>query len=92
MQEKDILQIVTRLRKLEAKGREVKNEVDGIRALLREEFAARGVYEIKAGRYRVRRVSYERETFDAKHFREHYPDTYATFCKPQTVSRIEVVG
>lgn len=92
MQDKDILQVVTRLRKLEAKGREVKNEVDGIRALLREEFEKRGVNEIEAGRYRVRRISYERETFDAKRFKQHYPDTYSTFCKPQTVSRIEVVG
>ena len=92
MQDKDIIQIVTRLRKLEAKGREVKNEVDGIRALLREEFERRGGNEIEAGRYRVRRISYERETFDAKHFKQHYPDTYATFCKPQTVTRVEVVG
>ena len=92
MQDKDILQVVTRLRKLESKGREVKNEVDGIRALLREEFERRGANEIEAGRYRVRRIRYERETFDAKHFREHYPDTYATFCRPQTVERVEVVG
>ena len=92
MQDKDILQIVARLRKLELKGREVHNEVAGIRALLREEFDARGTNEIEAGRYRVRRVSYERETFDAKGFRQHYPDTYATFCKPQKVERVEVVG
>ena len=92
MQDKDILQIVTRLRKLETKGREVKNEVDGIRALLRDEFERRGADEIEAGRYRVRRVRYERESFDAKLFRQHYPDTYATFCKPQIVTRVEVVG
>lgn len=92
MQDKDILQIVTRLRKLEVKGREVKNEVDGIRALLKEEFTKRGTEEIEAGRYRVRRVRYEREAFDAKNFRRQYPDTYATFCKPQIVERVEVVG
>lgn len=92
MQDSDILYYVTKLRKLETKGREVKNEVDGIRAVLKEEFEKRGTDEIKAGRYRVRRVRYDREAFDAKGFKQHYPDTYATFCKLQTVTRVEVVG
>ena len=92
MHDRDILYYVTKLRKLEAKGREVKNEVEGIRAVLREEFEKRDTDEIKAGRYRVRRVRYEREIFDGKEFRRHYPDTYATFCKSQTVTRVEVVG
>ena len=92
MEDRDVLYYVTKLRKLETKGREVKNEIEGVRVLLREEFDARGTDEINAGRYRVRRIRYEREAFDAKHFREHYPDTYATFCKPQVVERVEVVG
>lgn len=92
MTDKEVVQVVARLRKLEAKGREVKVEVDGIRALLREEFERQEVDEIKAGRYRVRRVSYEREQFDAKHFKSQYPDTYALFSKPVRVERVEVLG
>ena len=92
MQDNEVLYIVTKLRKLETKGREVRNEIEGLRALLREEFDARGTDEIKAGKYRARRVRYEREIFDAKGFRQSYPDTYATFCKPQTVERVEIVG
>lgn len=92
MQDKDIVAVVVRLRKLETKGREVSNEVNGIRALLREEFDARGTEEIEAGRYRVRRVAYTRDVLDTKQLREQKPKTYAAYCKPQTVSRIEVVG
>lgn len=92
MDEQELLQIVTRLRKLEVKGREVKTEVDGIRALLRDEFEARGTNEVKAGRYRVRRIVYDREQFDAKKFREQQPTAYKLYSKPTTVSKIEVVG
>ena len=92
MQDKDILQVVQRLRKLEAKGREVDNEVKGIRALLREEFERRGTNEFEAGRYRVRRIRYDRDTFDAKRFKEQHPTTYMLFTKPQTIERIEVMG
>ncbi len=92
MNEQDLLQIVARLRKLEAKGREVKNEIDGIRALLREEFQARGVTEVQAGRYRVRQTEYERNTFDGKAFREEHPKQYAMYCRLQPCSRIEVLG
>ena len=92
MQESDILQIVTRLRKLEAKGREVDNEIKGIRALLREEFERRGTDEFTVGRYCVRRISYEREAFDAKSFKGDHPKMYKLFCKPQTVTRIDITG
>lgn len=87
-----MLYIVTKLRKLEAKGREVNNEVKGLRAVLREEFDKRGTDEIKAGRYRVRRVRYDRDTVDVKRLREEQPAIYALFMKPHTVERIEVVG
>lgn len=92
MEDKDIQAIVVRLRKLESKGRDVKNEVEGIRALLREEFDARGTNVLSAGRYHIRRVTYEREQFDMKRYRENHPSQYKRYTIPQTVSKIEIVG
>ena len=92
MTDKEIVQVVARLRRLEAKQSEVRNDIGGLRLLLREEFERQGVDEIKAGRYRVKRVSFERQQFDANHFKSENPDTYALFCKPVHVSRIDVFG
>lgn len=92
MQESDIAQIVARLRKLEQRGREVKCEIDGIRSMLRDELNARGVDTFKAGRWTLRRVVYEREQFDTAKFKEQQPTAFKAYCKPVTVSRIDVVG
>lgn len=92
MQDKDLVAIVRRLRKLESRGRETKNAIDGIRAELRRELDARGADELQAGKYRVRRVSYDRMVFDTKKFREQQPVAYEAYSAPQTVSKIEVVG
>lgn len=92
MTESEIIQIIARLRKLESRGREVKCEVDGIRAMLRKEFEARGVDSIQAGKYRARLITYTREQFDTAKFREQQPTAYKLYCKAQTVTKIDVVG
>lgn len=92
MTESQVIQIIARLRKLEAKGREVKCEVDGIRGMLRDEFQERGTDSIKAGRYVARQVTYTRDHFDTAKFREQQPTAYKLYSKPVTVSKIDVVG
>ena len=92
MTESEIIQIIARLRKLESKGREVKCEIDGIRAMLRKEFETRGVESIKAGRFVAKQVTYTRDQFDTAKFREQQPTAYKLYCKPVVVSRVDVVG
>jgi|GEM_PF-738134 len=92
MDDKELVRMVGRLRRLEANGRAIKAEAEVIREQLRTEFEARGVREIKAGRYVVRAIEYTRDAFSATTFREAYPEMYVAYCKPQTVRRIEVTG
>lgn len=92
MTESEIIQVVARLKKLNAKGREVKCEQDGIRAMLKQEFEKRGVNEVKAGRYVVKQIEYSRQQFDTKVFREQQPKVYELYCKPVTVKQIEIAG
>ena len=92
MTDSEVVQIVARLKKLEGKKREAQCEIEGIRSMLHDEFAKRCTSQIKAGRYVARQVTYTRDQFDTAKFKLQQPTAYELYCKPVTVTRIDIAG
>lgn len=90
MREKEIVGMVVRLKRCEARKAEWTNEAKAIKDALAAELDARAKDELEVGRYRIVRTRYVREQLDANALREAAPDLYKLYCVPRDVVTLKV--
>ena len=92
MTEQEIIQLVNRLKRCEARKAEWGNEAKQIKDMLADEMDAQDTDELRAGRMRVVRSRYSREQVDAGALREGAPEVYRLYCVAREVCTLKVVN
>ena len=90
MSEQEVIHMVARLKRCEARKAEWSNEAKAIKDALAAEMDARATDEITAGKLRVIRTRYVREQVDAKALKERAPEVYALYCVGREVVTLKV--
>ncbi|MCH5299017.1 MAG: hypothetical protein J1E96_04560 [Ruminococcus sp.] len=82
---------VRRLKRLQTKAEELKEEITAIQDELKAVLTAQNVEEMKAGTFKIRFIPVVSNRFDTAAFKKTHLDLYNQYIKPTTSRRFSVV-
>ena len=90
MSTNEITAKVRKLKRLQAKADELKDEITAIQEEIKAEMTSNDLQEMKAGVFKIRFVEVTSNRFDTTAFKKTHLDLYNQYVKPTTSRRFSV--